>query len=280
MNCGRAASARYPTIQKPEVLSWRLWSAAVGLPVVLLLVLVGGPLFDAALAAILFAATVEFQLQARPDWNSIALWLSAVAAAALAFFAPAGRLAAFGLLAAALVIAVLIYAACVDGTRLSRIRLAIIVALYVGWLGQYLHLIRSLPLGRSWTLLLLLVTFASDTAAYAVGRSLGKHRLAPRISPGKTVEGALAGLLGAAVAGGLLAALLHLPLPLAVALAAGAVLSVAAQAGDLAESALKRSLKLKDAGMLVPGHGGLLDRLDSLLFAGAVLYYVARWVSL
>ena len=129
-------------------------------------------------------------------------------------------------------------------------------------------------------LLAILVTFASDTGAYCIGRLLGRHRLASALSPGKTIEGAAGGLITAALATIVLASLLNLSLSLLQALIVGLALSLAAQVGDLLESGLKRALNVKDAGVLVPGHGGLFDRLDSLLVVGAVLYYVLRWVSL
>jgi phosphatidate cytidylyltransferase len=150
--------------------------------------------------------------------------------------------------------------------------------LYVGWLGQHLELVRRLPHGERWMLLLLLGTFATDTGAYAVGRLIGKHKLAPRVSPAKTVEGAIGGIafaIGAVVALDYLLALPHDPVRF---VALGMAIAVAAEAGDLAESAVKRRLGVKDMGRLFPGHGGVLDRLDSVLFVGAVVYYVVKWV--
>ena len=110
----------------------------------------------------------------------------------------------------------------------------------------------------------------------AVGRLLGRHKLAPRISPGKTVEGGLGGLLAGALAAWALNRLLGLEKPdLAMALL-GAGAAVAGQLGDLAESLLKRTAGIKDMGNLLPGHGGILDRLDSLLFVAPLVYYAAR----
>src|SRR5262249_39667736 len=124
-----------------------------------------------------------------------------------------------------------------------------------------------------WRLVMLLATVMfSDTLAFFCGHALGRHRLAPTISPGKTVEGAAGGLLG-----GMLGALLVVPwlpgLPAAHALALGLVAAALGIAGDLFESLLKRWAGVKDSGRLFPGHGGMLDRLDSLLFAAPVFYY-------
>lgn len=124
----------------------------------------------------------------------------------------------------------------------------------------------STALGLAWLAWCLSVTWLTDTSAYLVGSRLGRVRLAPRLSPGKTREGAAAGLVtGTAI--GLLAALLFgLPLSPLLALGAGLVVSLVAQAGDLAESLIKRSVGVKDMGQILPGHGGIVDRIDALLF--------------
>jgi phosphatidate cytidylyltransferase len=122
--------------------------------------------------------------------------------------------------------------------------------------------------------LALLATFASDTAAYFIGRFFGRHKMAPRISPGKTWEGAVGGLIGAVIVSLLFSLLGPVRLHFGYLTAAllGLLISVFGQAGDLAESLLKRNAGVKESGGLLPGHGGLLDRLDSVLFAGAVVY--------
>ncbi|MFC1914306.1 phosphatidate cytidylyltransferase [Chloroflexota bacterium] len=146
--------------------------------------------------------------------------------------------------------------------------------LYVGWLLSFLVALR-LDAGRNWLLLALFVTFASDTAAFFVGRALGKRRLAPRISPRKTWEGAVGGVFGAMLVSLLfvLPSPLQLPLGYGQALLLGLLVSVFGQLGDLAESLLKRSSGVKESGSFMPGHGGLLDRMDSVVFAGIVVYY-------
>ena len=153
-----------------------------------------------------------------------------------------------------------------------------------GDLGNYLGVGGDLgrgdgyELGRNWLLLALLTTFATDTGAYLVGRAIGRHPMAPSISPNKTWEGAIGGFVGAIAAAllvgqffnlGLSPAAWNWQLPLI-----GATVGIAAQAGDLLESRLKRLAQVKDAGSLMPGHGGLLDRLDSLLLTIPVVYYL------
>ena len=149
--------------------------------------------------------------------------------------------------------------------------------LYVGWLLSFLVLLR-LEAGREWVFLAILATFGSDTAAYFIGRAWGRHRMAPRISPGKTWEGAIAGLFGAIIISLLftLPAPWRLPLGFGEAVLLGVLISVFGQIGDLLESWIKRRGGVKDSGSLMPGHGGLLDRMDSILLAGVVvsLYYM------
>ena len=152
--------------------------------------------------------------------------------------------------------------------------------LYIGWLLSHLVALRGLDDGRNWIFLALLANFGSDTAAYFTGRALGRHKLAPSISPGKTWEGTIAGLLGAIIIGLLftIPSPLSLPLSYGQAIIIGLLISVFGQLGDLVESLLKRNMGVKDSGRLLPGHGGALDRIDSVVFAGVVVYYYVIWV--
>ncbi len=146
--------------------------------------------------------------------------------------------------------------------------------LYVGWLLSYLVALRGLDDGRNWVFFVLFVTFASDTVAFFVGRALGRHHLAPGISPGKTWEGTVAGVFGAIIVS--LFFILPTPLILHISLwqtiLLGFLVSVFGQCGDLIESLLKRNMGVKESGKLMPGHGGVLDRTDSVVFAGIVVY--------
>ena len=148
----------------------------------------------------------------------------------------------------------------------------------------------SYELGRNWLIFALLTTFATDTGAFLAGRAVGRHPMAPRISPNKTWEGSVGGFAGAILAALILERILNLGLghtgwagladvgwssawnwqPLLI----GATVGVVSQCGDLLESALKRLSQVKDAGSLMPGHGGILDRLDSLLITIPVVYYL------
>jgi len=156
--------------------------------------------------------------------------------------------------------------------------------LYIGWLLSYFVALRGMDdgtnLGRNLVFLALFVTFGSDTVAFFAGRAWGRHHLAPSISPGKTWEGAIGGILGAIVVSLLftLPTPLHLPFDYWQAILLGLLVSIFGQLGDLVESLLKRNMGVKDSGKLLPGHGGFLDRIDSIVFAGIVVYYYVLWV--
>lgn len=151
--------------------------------------------------------------------------------------------------------------------------------LYVGLTLGYLLLTRALEGGEFLIFFVVLVTWAGDTGAYCVGISLGRRQLAPVISPNKTVEGLIGGLV-LAIAAAVAARAWFLPwFSLVDCLASGLLLTGAGVLGDLTESALKRSAGVKDSGSLIPGHGGMLDRVDSLLFAAPAFYYYVTLVK-
>ncbi len=157
-------------------------------------------------------------------------------------------------------------------TALRESSLMLLVALWVGGLLAFLPLATARPHGGLWGILLLGCAFLGDTAAYAVGRAWGRTLLAPAVSPKKTWEGAIAGLV--AVMGWIaVAKVTFLPqLTFVDPLLLGAPAAVLSQTGDLAESMLKRAFNAKDASGLFPGHGGMLDRLDSILFLAPLIY--------
>ena len=152
-------------------------------------------------------------------------------------------------------------------------------AIYTGWTLSLFLRLRAGDDGLEWVLLAVLATFATDTGAFLVGRAIGRRRMAPNISPGKTWEGAAGGWLAGVGAVIGLAVLLDLPITQAEAIALGALVGVVAQVGDLVESMLKRAAGVKDSGTLIPGHGGVLDRLDSVVFAIVVVYHFSVWTA-
>lgn len=149
----------------------------------------------------------------------------------------------------------------------------LMAALYTGWFFAQLYRLRSISNDGFFFLIFLLVcNWASDTAAYFTGRSLGKIKLAPQVSPNKTVEGAVGGIIGAVIAAVALTGMAPQG-SLSAYASLGALISIFGQLGDLAESALKREAGIKDSSKLIPGHGGILDRFDSVLLTAPLTYY-------
>lgn len=151
--------------------------------------------------------------------------------------------------------------------------------MYLGWLASRYVALMELPQGRDWVILALFPTFACDTSAYFVGRALGRHKMAPGISPGKTWEGAVGGLIGAVAVGLGVAWLFKLPIGVLQTFGLSLAIALFAQVGDLVESLFKRNMGAKDSGKALPGHGGMLDRIDSVVFAGLVVYYYVIWLA-
>ncbi len=154
--------------------------------------------------------------------------------------------------------------------------LTLLGAIYVGALFPYFALVRNRPGGVVRLILMLLIVIATDSAAYFGGRQFGRHKLAFKVSPQKTVEGAVAGVMGAVVTGLILRPSVMPQWSLVKAVTFAMVVSILAALGDLAGSALKRVGGVKDSGWIFPGHGGLLDRTCSLVFATVFTYYYTR----
>jgi phosphatidate cytidylyltransferase len=166
----------------------------------------------------------------------------------------------------------------VAATVLGVVYVAVLAGCLVGVRMMPDSLTQPLTLRLSSKLLLMffaMVIFA-DTGAYYTGRLIGRHKLAPRISPGKTIEGAVGGLVAAIAAGPLSRIVFFHEIPIVHAVVLGAMIGLLGPVGDLAESMLKRGANVKDSGTLLPGHGGVLDRVDSLLFCAPLLYYYSR----
>ena len=151
---------------------------------------------------------------------------------------------------------------------------------YIGWIGAYLISLRQIPHGQWWVLTVLPSVWLADSGAYFIGRSLGRHKLSPRLSPKKTWEGYVGGIVTGVVGTMLLAALWSIwagpdsGLSLGHAAVLGLVMGIFPTLGDLGESLVKRQVGVKDSGNLLPGHGGVFDRIDSWLWAGVLGYYL------
>ncbi|RLT35056.1 MAG: hypothetical protein DWI59_04940 [Chloroflexi bacterium] len=271
------------------MLAQRLVVAAVGLPLLALLLLAPERWFSAATTLVIAAGTAEFVLASPGAMSRTTALAAAVAAAMIAATVRAipgaqswSLIALLG--TTALMLALLLYIRDEDrvdegGSPPGLWWLGGV--LYLGALGAHWLLLRALPDGAWWMFVLLATVFATDTAAYTTGKLIGRHRLWPAVSPNKTWEGFVGGMLlgGATVVG----------LPLALGIASPALspwlallavgVPLLAIGGDILESALKRRMGVKDMSNLLPGHGGLLDRLDSLLAAGPLLYWIVQWTT-
>jgi len=164
-------------------------------------------------------------------------------------------------------------------TAASEASLLFFGVIYIPYMLGYLVLLRSQPQGFKWILLIMFIVMSCDSAAYFVGCRFGKRRLYPEVSPKKSVEGSLGGLAGS-ILGVLIARLLFFAeLSVGDAFLAALLIGSLGQVGDLFESLLKRSCGVKDSGTIFPGHGGILDRLDSIIFAAPVAYYYALFAA-
>ena len=271
------------------MLKHRVITAAVGVPLIILAVWFGDPWFTIFIAGAAMAGTYEFYHLASFDRREPLLYLGLLWSLALVL---SPQYMNSDLLPMVITATILVSLGCLL-CRTSRQKAfhqwawTIAGALYVGWMLSYWLNLRGLEDGRNWVYLAMLTTFANDTSAYFIGRARGRHKMAPAISPAKTWEGAIGGLVGAIIGAVVVAMALR---PISARLGApfafrywqiivmGILVSVFAQLGDLVESLLKRQMEVKESGNLLPGHGGVLDRFDSLIFVGAVVYYYVVWV--
>jgi len=246
----------------------RLLTAAIGIPLVILVVLFSSNTLLALVVAIAaarcfseFIDLAAVRLNSRPGG-----WVLLLGAVVTLSFSGGISSATMALAFSILIVSMLVMFATSGGEAFSKLAIATLGLVYCCFLLGFILLVR-----REMILVLLGILWIGDAAAYYGGSYLGRHPLAPRISPKKTVEGAFAGLIGsiiAGVVGAWLAGENSGSLVTASIASAGA-----GQLGDLVESAMKRSAGVKDSSELLPGHGGLLDRLDGLLFAAPVYYW-------
>lgn len=246
----------------------RLATAAAGLPLLIALVVWGQTwLFVTLVIVAGCQALHEFFRMAFPgDFRAQLSGLAFGLGLSLALLLPPLDLSALfaGLWIAALCMFYLVVSPAEE--RLKRLSWTLLGGLYLGYLFPHLAILFRSPSGRAWVLLVLAVIMSGDAAAYWIGRRYGRKRLAPQLSPAKTVAGAVAYVIGGAIAGIAAASYLLPELGFWEALLVSTVLTVLGQAGDLFESSIKRAFAVKDTGALLPGHGGLLDRVDSLIF--------------
>jgi len=256
------------------MLSRRLASAAVLIPIVGAAVYVGGAWLGALVLVAVGLATNELvSLLRQHDLHP-----SRVAALPLALLLVAdGSWPELQLLEPVLVLFTLVPASIAVFQRnqpgsLESWAVLTAGALYVGYGASHVGRLRATPNGFAWLATALIGTWICDTAAYIVGMHLGKRRLAPKVSPKKSWEGTFGGLGGALLVS-MLAGPLFLRIGIGSSVLLGVIIAAAATFGDLAESVIKRQVGVKDSSSLIPGHGGMLDRIDSLLFVVPLVYW-------
>lgn len=252
-------------------------------PLALYLVYLGGLFYFLPLLLLLLLATAEYcGLLKRLGWQPL-LWL--LLPANLLFYID-GQWPQLGLLGLAFTVTffgMMLYGLWLYERRRSETAAADWLAmsagiLLLGWLGSHFFRLRNLPdHAWQWTMLALLSIWVADSAAYAFGKRFGRRKLAPRLSPNKTIVGYVSGIIGGTAITIIVASILQLPLGLAALF--GLLTSILSPAGDLGISLLKRQAGVKDSGNLLPGHGGALDRIDSLLWSVTLAYYLVTYLT-
>lgn len=280
--------AKFPPLtMKPDLaLRKRLIVINIMVPALILFSILGGWPFTIFVAVVLLLAAWEL-------WRLFDKGFYSPSLLVMGFFVPLAvilrhlfALNYSDIWLAALVLAAMLFHVLQQerGGKTAAIDFMITVAasVYLGWLGSYAVSLRALENGLYWVVLVFPIISLADTGAYIFGRLLGKHKMLPRVSPKKTWEGYLGGILVGMLGGLALAALWHGPAPNILpwhGLVLGAVISVLAPFGDYGESMIKRQFNAKDSGHFLLEHGGFLDRMDSSLWAAAIGYYVIIFLT-
>jgi phosphatidate cytidylyltransferase len=255
----------------------KTWTALVIIPPVVFLIVVGPP---AALMALVLLATFfglwEYFRLALPHAQKKEWVVGTVLGLILSFLMAQGDVKVlFPFFVLLLLLLSLLFMATsrTFTLTLSNLGITLFGILFIGFLLSHVSLVRNMANGRWWVLFLIVTVWAGDIFAYLVGSLFGTHKLYPKISPNKTYEGLAGAVLGSILVALAFSALFlpHLKKGVSVLLAIG--IGVLGQVGDFTESMLKRSAQVKDSGSLIPGHGGMLDRMDSFLFSAPFLYY-------
>jgi len=276
--------------QKSEAMSplaQRVLVSVVLLPVGIAAIFMGGYVFTALIALIAALASWEYVKLFRTGgyepsgYLVIAGVLLLVVSRAASGFELAGILLS-GLILTAMVVHMMAFE---RGRNLAGADFTVTLGgiLYLGWIGAYFISIRDLPQGEWWVMVALPSVWMADSGAYIIGKRWGRHKLSPRLSPKKTWEGYWGGVAAGTLGGALFAYLLSFlgsPVRLLEGAGLGLILALLTIFGDLGESMFKRQVGVKDSGTILPGHGGVFDRIDSWLWAAVIAYYIIHifWV--
>ena len=258
----------------------RLLSGALLVVIALATIITGGDVLFATLLMISFIGMTELYrvLEISGKGLGFAGYAATIAYYACLRFGWQDKIVL--LLIAFLMLLMIVYVFTYPKYRAEQVMLAFFGLIYVSFMLSYVYQIRMIPQGAFLVWLVFLCSWGCDTCAYCVGMLIGKHKMAPKLSPKKSIEGAIGGVVGAALLGVLYAVLVNKFAKgtdvtvwlYALICGVGALIS---QVGDLAASAIKRNFDIKDYGKLIPGHGGILDRFDSVIFTAPIIYYMA-----
>ena len=253
----------------------------MALPILILLLIKGSfSLFTCVILLCSFLGLSEFYRMALPDRRIEGSAASLVGAFLPLVFLAHDSVKLLGAVTAIMLLSALVFLFRIKDIRHSsgEVALYLMGFLYVPLLLGHLMLLRALPFGIQWVFLLLVIVMAGDSGAYYIGSSFGRRKLYPVVSPNKSVEGSLGGIAGS-LCGALAAKYLFFQqLTPADVVMTALLFGILGQLGDLFESLLKRSFGVKDSGRIIPGHGGILDRLDSILFAAPAAFYYALFM--
>jgi phosphatidate cytidylyltransferase len=266
------------------MLSQRVKAALIFVPLVLILIYLGGWPFNLFITGVLLVAAYEFsrlfqRMGYQPSFLITALGILMIIVQR--WFFEYRHLSFF----LTLILFLMILSALIEyerGKKDAAVNhtINLMITIYLGWVGSHFILIRALPEGLGWLLTALVATWLADSGAYFIGRWLGKRKMTPRLSPNKTWAGLLGGIIAGTLTGLLLvlllraAGLLAVDTPLWQGMVMGFVVSTLTPTGDLFISLFKRTAGVKDTGNLIPGHGGILDRIDTWIWAGMLGYYL------
>lgn len=261
------------------MLKHRLLTALASIPLILALIWLGSNWFTILVGLAAIIAGLEFYSLIYPDKSSPVISLGL----ALIFLIATGPAFRVEILYPGMLTILMVPFLVINIARTVKKRSLLheewvffFAVIIIGFLLSYYTSLINMNQGKSWTILAIFTTFAADTGAYFIGRTWGKRALAPKISPHKTWEGALGGLAFAVISGLILSNILPgLTKGLLLSIIPGLLIGIFSPTGDLAISVFKRRAGVKDSGTILPGHGGILDRLGSLLIAGIVIYYYA-----
>jgi len=278
------------TEKKKSSLPGRLIAAAVFLPCLFIIAHRGGIFYLILVDAVIVLGLFEFYRMMEAKGLRPYKWIGVLSGGALPWYLFYRQGVYANVLLTLTFLAVMIAELIRKdkGHAVYHISVTIFGVLYISWLGSHLMLLRELPImagldysvGFTFVIIAFTLTWCCDTGAYTFGKIFGRTKLFPSVSPGKTVEGAVGGTI-LSIAGILaLGLVLDLPMGTTEAVILAIAASVTGQLGDLVESMIKRDAKIKDSSTTIPGHGGILDRFDSLLFTAPLIYYSLRYFIL